>query len=58
MHGRACDWGGAGAQVTGMPYDQVLGLIKQSRPAGPTELGFVRPPPPGAGAESPKEDEL
>lgn len=30
-------------QVTGMPYDEVLALIKQSRPAGPTELGFSRP---------------
>lgn len=26
-----------------MPYDDVLALIKQSRPAGPTELGFSRP---------------
>ena len=31
-------------QVTGMPYDDVLALIKQSRPAGPTELGFSSRP--------------
>ena len=30
-------------QVKGMPYDDVLALIKQSRPAGPTELAFSRP---------------
>ena len=46
-------------QVTGMPYDDVLALIKQSRPNGPTELGFIRP----AAAvdqlnESLQEDEL
>ena len=50
-------------QVTGVPYDDVLALIKQSRPNGLTELGFVRPASPPAAAvdqlnESLQEDEL